>query len=68
MPNTEIKVFESRLKMPFMYLPVRSTLISFNDKSLLFSPLPDLKESDMKSENVTDIIAPNLFHHLAGLY
>lgn len=58
---------EGALTMPLVELPVRSTLVEAGDKTVLFSPLPTIEQiaQDIQSTyNVTDIVAPNLFHHL----
>ncbi len=55
---------DSYVKMPLMELPVRSVAITLeNSKQILLSPGSNLKSSDFELlDNVTDIIAPNLFH------
>ena len=63
-PN--IQFFESYLKMPLVQLPVRTSLIHLsNGASVLLSPHPSLTaEEFQRMDGVTDIVAPNLFHHL----
>lgn len=64
--TSTIESFDSFLKMPLVQLPVRSSLIHLsNGKSVLLSPHPSLTEEEFtRMGDVTDIVAPNLFHHL----
>jgi hypothetical protein len=64
--STDFKLFHSRLSMPLVKLPLTSSLIKLsNEKTLLLSPHPSLTAENFQSMgNVTDIIAPSLFHHL----
>lgn len=58
-----IKFIESVKQMPLVKLPVRSTLISIGNRSVLISPGSALTVEELKSlGKVTDIIAPNLIH------
>ncbi|MCK6597730.1 MAG: DUF4336 domain-containing protein [Bdellovibrionaceae bacterium] len=55
--------FETQLKMPFMVLPVRSILLEVMSKKILISPGSQLTaENYQKMGEVTDLVAPNLFH------
>lgn len=56
--------FESVIKMPLMALPVRSVLLKLKDhKNILISPGSRLRDSDyQKMNNISDIVAPSLFH------
>lgn len=59
--------FDSAVKMPIVELPARMCLLQTKTGLLLVSPLPDIEKfADQIKEigSVTDIIAPNLFHHL----
>ena len=56
-------LIESKIKMPLMELPVNSVLVSINEKRILISPgSKNQREQYLKEWNITDIIAPNLFH------
>lgn len=58
-----MQFFDTQLKMPLMTLPVRSVLLEVGDRKLLISPGSRLTDSDYKKMgDVTDLIAPNLFH------
>ncbi len=60
-----IKLFNGLLNMPLVKLPVRTSLISLAKAKILISPHPSLTREEFDSMgNVTDIVAPNLFHHL----
>lgn len=66
-PSDEILCIESELAMPFMKLPVKMILIKVSSGVVLISPLPDLEKFLPLVNNfgeVTDIVAPSLFHHL----
>jgi hypothetical protein len=61
----DIKLFSGLLKMPLVKLPVRTLLVSLASAKILISPHPSLtSEEFQRMGNVTDIVAPNLFHHL----
>jgi hypothetical protein len=61
----DIKLFNSVLKMPLAKLPVTSSLISLSTGNILLSPHPSLTPAEFQSmSKVTDIVAPNLYHHL----
>jgi hypothetical protein len=62
----DVKLFDSFLKMPLVQLPLTTSLIRLsNEKVLLLSPHPSLTSEEFKGMGeVTDIIAPNLYHHL----
>ncbi len=58
---------ETKIKMPLLELPVRTVLAEVRDKRILVSPGSQMTEEHYKMiPNVTDIIAPNLFHN-AGM-
>lgn len=58
-----MEFFDTQLKMPLMVLPVRSVIIEANGHRLLISPGSRLtQEQYQKMGNITDLIAPNLFH------
>lgn len=58
-----MQFFETQLNMPLMMLPVRSVLLETQGRKLLISPGSKLADSDYKKMgDVTDLIAPNLFH------
>lgn len=58
-----LNFFESSLKMPLMYLPVRSVLVNTEKGNILFSPGSKLRDDQITSAGlVTDIVAPSLFH------
>lgn len=58
-----MQFFDTQLKMPLMILPVRSVLLEVKGRKLLISPGSKLIEADYKKMgDVTDLIAPNLFH------
>lgn len=60
---SELIFFESEKKMPFMTLPVRSVLVRTSDRGILISPGSKIKiEEYQKLTNVTDLVAPSLFH------
>lgn len=54
-----IEAFESEMKFPGFVLPLRASLVRENGKTILISPVTLSKE-----DGVTDIVAPNLIHHL----
>jgi hypothetical protein len=61
----DIKLFHSNLKMPIVQLPLTTSLITLSQGTILLSPHPSLTPTEFASMgNVTDIVAPNLFHHL----
>ena len=58
-----IILLESKIKMPFMELPVNSVIVTINEKKILISPGSKIQSDQyLKEWNITDIIAPNLFH------
>ncbi len=58
---------DSVVSMPLMKLPVRSTYIPIQNGGILVSPGSSLAPYQLESlGNVTDLVAPNLFHH-AGI-
>ena len=61
-----IESYEGYLKMPLVQLHVRTSLFHLqNGKSILLSPHPSLTAEEFtRMGDVTDIVAPNLFHHL----
>ncbi len=53
---------DGELKMPGMSLPVRALIVPAMEGKVLFSPDPG---TDWRGvSGITDIVAPNLFHHL----
>jgi hypothetical protein len=63
--SADIRLFNSFLKMPLVQLPVTTSLIDLPTGKILLSPHPSLTPAEFQSMgNVTDIVAPNLFHHL----
>lgn len=63
-PMQEIKILKSSVPMPLMSLPVYSPLVNLGEKQILISPgsrFP-LEQYD-PTWKITDIVAPNLFHH-----
>lgn len=64
-PAPEIRTFVSELKMPLVSLPIKMILVRVDSRVVMISPLPDLhrfkKEIDEFGQ-VSDIVAPNLFH------
>lgn len=54
---------ESVKKMPLLNLPVRSTVILLGEAKALLSPGSNLTSTELqKLGNITDIVAPSLFH------
>lgn len=63
--SAHIQLFRSQLKMPLVQLPLTSSLITLRTGKVLLAPHPSLTADEFKSMGqVTDIVAPNLFHHL----
>jgi hypothetical protein len=63
--STGIQLFHSQLKMPLVQLPLTSSLITLATGKVLLAPHPSLSADELKGMGqVTDIVAPNLFHHL----
>lgn len=59
----ELVFIESEIKMPLMALPVRSVYVNLGDKGILISPGSKISVDQYRQlSNVTDIVAPNLFH------
>jgi hypothetical protein len=67
-PNIEL--FHSHLAMPteqlpLVQLPLTSSLITLTAAKVLLAPHPSLTHNELLGMgDVTDIVAPNLFHHL----
>lgn len=62
-----IFTFDTVLKTPGLDLPVRSTLVRDQNRSVLISPIrfSDQQVAEIKNLGpVTDIVAPCLYHHL----
>lgn len=60
---TNLIYIESMLKMPLMALPVRTVVVPIGDRKVILSPGSKLDSSRYdRSWNVTEIVAPNLFH------
>jgi hypothetical protein len=58
-----LSFLDSENKLPIMTLPVRSTVIELGAGKILFSPGSGLTEQQLASiGDVTDIVAPSLFH------
>ncbi len=58
-----LKFIEVEIQMPLMKLPVRTSLIELERARVLLSPASTLTEAQLRDAGeVTDIIAPNLFH------
>lgn len=58
-----LKFIEVEIQMPLMKLPVRTSLIELEGARVLLSPASTLTEAQLRDMGeVTDIIAPNLFH------
>ena len=65
MHNNDIIHIESTISMPLMPLPVRGTAVRVNGGVVLFSPPPGVDLTPVKElGEVTDIVAPTVFHHL----
>jgi hypothetical protein len=63
--SADIQLFKSILKMPLVKLPLTTSLISVSTGKILLSPHPSLTPAEFQAMgNITDIVAPNLFHHL----
>lgn len=64
---SDIIYFDSKMKMPLMELPLRSTIIKYKNEVIIISPI-DFTASQIdeikKMGTVTTIIAPSLFHHI----
>jgi hypothetical protein len=59
----KIKFVDTVIPMPLMKLPVRSVIVKLSNANILISPGSRLTEKDYKEMgNITDVIAPNLFH------
>lgn len=60
---SKLKYLECEIELPLLKLPVRSIYLETSQGKWLFSPGSKLNETELKSlGDVTDIIAPNLFH------
>ncbi len=63
--STAIRLFQGQLKMPLVQLPLTTSLITVPQGKVLLSPHPALTTGEFqRMGQVTDIVAPNLFHHL----
>jgi hypothetical protein len=63
--SLDIQLFKGILNMPLVKLPLTTALINTSTGKILLSPHPFLTPAEFQSMgNVTDIVAPNLFHHL----
>ena len=62
----KLKFVDSIVKMPLMLLPVRTVLVQIKENWVMISPGSKMRYEEIQSLNVTDIIAPNLFHN-AGI-
>jgi hypothetical protein len=63
--SEDIKLFNAVLKMPLVKLPITTSLITVPTGKILLSPHPSMTITELQSMgNITDIVAPNLFHHL----
>lgn len=61
----DIVNIEFLIRMPIMALPARTTAVRLTKGVIVFSPGPDVDvEQCAQLGPVTDIVAPNLFHHL----
>lgn len=62
-----IKHVETEIKMPLMMLPVRSTLVKYQDRGILLSPGSRMTTDDYAQlGKITDLVATNTFH-VAGI-
>ena len=62
-----LTVLESSLKMPLLSLPVKSFLVKTASGLVLISPVPDIQQFKEQIDAVgavTDLVAPNGYHHL----
>ncbi|MCB0393073.1 MAG: hypothetical protein KDD25_00860 [Bdellovibrionales bacterium] len=61
-----IKNLSGEIKMPLLMLPLKSTLVRTSKGVILISPIKGIDSRDEGREfgDVTDIVGPNLFHHL----
>ena len=63
--TADIQLFHGKLKMPLVQLPLTSALVTLSAGKVLLSPHPSLTADELRGMGaVTDIVAPNLFHHL----
>jgi hypothetical protein len=63
MPPSSLSFLDTAKKMPLMQLPVRTVVIPLRDARVLFSPGSMLTTEQLRSAGeVTDIVAPSLFH------
>lgn len=61
----DIVTIEFFIRMPIMALPARTTVVRLAKGVIVLSPGPDVDvEQCAQLGPVTDIVAPNLFHHL----
>lgn len=59
----QLVFLESIKQMPMMQLPVRSVYVPLPNKGVLISPGSCLEMDQLRTlPNVTDVVAPNLFH------
>jgi hypothetical protein len=64
--HDDVLVLPSSKRMPLMKLPVMSTAIRTSRGVVLISPGDQLKSQEAELDSfgrVTDLIAPNLYHH-----
>lgn len=60
---SEVKFIDSNKKMPLMTLPVRTSVLRLANGIVLLSPGSQLtKDQLQQAGEITDIVAPNLFH------
>ncbi len=67
MRQENILTLDSTLKMPLTNLPIRMTLVKLNNRVVMISPLPKIQSFKSKIKEfgeVSDVVAPNLFHNL----
>lgn len=63
--TSDIQLFHGKLKMPLVQLPLTSALVTLSTGKVLLAPHPSLTADELRGMGaVTDIVAPNLFHHL----
>ena len=64
---TDLLILNDSLEGPLVSLPVRGVVVRTSNAGILISPLPKITSFKNKIDDfatVTDILAPNLFHHL----
>lgn len=56
---------EAKIKIPLTSLPIRTTVVRAGDRTVVISPGSVFKREDYPANSVvTDVVAPNLVHHL----